>query len=48
MHTFATTNLGYAALKERYTEKSVSRMLSTDRAAVLDFHGRDLRLDKKG
>lgn len=48
MHTFVTTNLGYAALKDRYTEKSVSRMLCADYAAVLDFHGRDLRLDGKG
>lgn len=44
LHTFATTNLNYQGLKDRYTEKSVSRMLSNVYAAVLDFNGVDLRI----
>lgn len=44
LHTFMATNNTYEQLKERYTERVSSRLLSKKQSLVLRFFGEDLRL----
>ncbi len=44
LHTFMATNHGTAQLKERYTERVSSRLLSKQNSLVIRFVGEDLRL----
>ncbi|HZJ82716.1 MAG TPA: DNA replication protein DnaC, partial [Clostridia bacterium] len=43
-HTFLSTNLGLADLRDRYSDRITSRLFDTSNTMLVGFRGQDIRL----